>query len=71
MGLHEISPAQSLPFAFTVCPFPIDRLQKINDGGAWVAQLVEGPTLDLGSGNDPRVMELSPMWGSTLSMEPA
>ena len=36
-----------------------------------MAQLVEHPTLDFGSGCDPRVKGLSPMLGSTLSVEPA
>ena len=40
-------------------------------GGAWVAQLVGHPALDFSSGHDPRVMGLSPMSGSALSMEPA
>ena len=38
--------------------------------GTWVAQSVGQPTLDFGSGHDPRVMGSSPMSGSTLSMEP-
>ena len=36
-----------------------------------MAQLVEHPTLDLGSGQDPRVVGLSPVLGSALSGEPA
>ena len=36
-----------------------------------MAQSVECPTLDFGSGHDPRVVESSPGLGSTLSMEPA
>ena len=32
---------------------------------------LEHQTLDLGSGHDPRVMGLSLILGSTLSMEPA
>ena len=39
--------------------------------GAWVAQLVERPTSDFGSGHDPRVVGLSPVSGSALSVEPA
>ena len=39
--------------------------------GAWMVQLVEHPTLGLGSGHDPRVMGLSPVLDSTLSVEPA
>ena len=39
--------------------------------GTWVVQLVEHPTLDSGSGHDPRVMGSSPMLGSTLSVQPA
>ena len=39
-------------------------------GDAWVAQSVDCPTLDFGSGHDPRVMGSSPTWGSVLSMEP-
>ena len=37
--------------------------------GAWVVQSVERPTLDFGSGHDPRVAGSSPASGSTL--EPA
>ena len=35
--------------------------------GAWVAQLVECLTLGFSSGHDLKVMELSPVTGSTLS----
>ena len=44
---------------------------KITPGGAWVAQLLERPTLDFCSGHDPRVTGLSPASGSALNMEPA
>ena len=37
--------------------------------GAWVAQLVKHPTLDFNSGHDLRVLGLSPVSGSRLSME--
>ena len=36
-----------------------------------MAQSVQPPTLDFGSGHDPRVIESSPTLGSTLSVEPA
>ena len=36
-----------------------------------MTQSVELLTLDLGSGHDPRVMELSTASGSVLSVEPA
>ena len=36
---------------------------------AWVAPLVKCPTLDFGSGHDLRVVRLSPMLGSMLSVE--
>ena len=39
--------------------------------GTWVAQSVERPTLDFGSGHDPRVVGSSPASGSVLSMKPA
>ena len=39
--------------------------------GAWVTQSVEHQILDFGSGHDPRVVELSPVSGSKLSVEPA
>ena len=39
--------------------------------GAWVAQLVERPTLDLGSGLGLGVESSSSTLGSTLGMEPA
>ena len=38
--------------------------------GTWVPQLAECPTLEFGSGHDPRVMGLSPASGSVLSLEP-
>ena len=45
---------------------------KLNcGGGTWVAQSVECPTLDSGSGHDPRVVGSSPRLGSPLSVEPA
>ena len=44
---------------------------KVEGGSAWLAQSVECPTLDFGSGHDPRVVELSPVLGSVLNMEPA
>ena len=43
----------------------------VEQGGAWVAQLVECPTLDFGSGHDLRVMRSNPMSGCTLGMESA
>ena len=39
--------------------------------GLWVAQSGEHPTLDFGSGHDPRVVGWSPASCSTLSLEPA
>ena len=38
--------------------------------GAWVAQLVECPTPDFGSGHDLRVMGSSSTSGSMKGMEP-
>ena len=43
----------------------------LKSGGTWVAQPVECPTLDFGSGHDPRVVGQSSASGSVLSMEPA
>ena len=43
---------------------------KSSSRGAWVAQLVKCPTLDLSSGLDLRVMSSSPVLGSALGMEP-
>ena len=37
--------------------------------GAWVAQLVKRPTLDLSSGLDLRVMSSSSAMGSSLGVE--
>ena len=37
--------------------------------GAWVAQF--GQAFALGSGHDPRILGLSPAWGSLLCREPA
>ena len=42
-----------------------------DSSGTWVAQSVERPTLDFGSGHDSRVVKLSPASGSVLRMEPA
>lgn len=36
-----------------------------------MAQLIEHPTLDTGSGDDPRVVEWNPTSGSLLSVKPA
>ena len=47
------------------------KLRYITNRGAWVAHSAECPSLDFGSGHDPRVMGLSPMLGSVLSMKPA
>ena len=45
---------------------------KINTrGGAWVAQPVDGPTLDFGSGHDPGIVAPSPIAGLALGAEPA
>jgi len=47
------------------------RKKKQNNPGAWVAQLAEHPTLDFGWGGDLRILRLSPVSGSTLSVESA
>ena len=39
--------------------------------GAWIAQSVEHPTLDFGSGHDLSVVGSSPKWGFVLRVEPA
>ena len=39
--------------------------------GTGVVQLVEGPTLDVSSGHNPRVMASSPESSSVLSMQPS
>ena len=44
--------------------------RKVEERGAWETPLVN-PTLGFGSGRDPRVVGLSPVSGSALSMEPA
>ena len=38
--------------------------------GTWMAQSVDHPTLDFGSGYDLAVVRLRPMLGSVLSTEP-
>ena len=43
----------------------------LENGGTWVAQLVKCLTLDFDLGRDFTVVRLSPVWGSTLSVEPA
>ena len=42
---------------------------KYSFRGTWVAQWVEHPTLDFGSGHDLRVMRLSPKLGSTVRVK--
>ena len=44
---------------------------KVYTGSAWVAQLVEHPTLDFSSGHDLRVVGSSPESGSMLSRKAA
>ena len=39
--------------------------------GTWMAQSIKHPTLDFGSGHDPRDVRSSPMSGSVLGIEPA
>lgn len=43
---------------------------KTGARAAWVAQSAERPTLNFGSGHDPRVVGLSLESGSALNMEP-
>ena len=45
-------------------------LKIIYNEGTCVAQLVKPPTLDLSSGLGLRVVNSSPVFGSTLDMEP-
>ena len=73
----------SLPRAFSACPdlwfckpgtvllVALFQFQFFICGDAWVAQLVKHPTLDFGSGHDPRVVGSSPALDSVLSMKPA
>ena len=44
-------------------------LQKVIQGGTWVAQSVKRPTLGLGSGYELRVLGLSPALGSMPSVD--
>ena len=46
-------------------------IQSKKEWGTWVAQSVEHLTLDFCSGHDPRVIELRPMLGSAMSVEPS
>ena len=46
-------------FCFKYLSSPI-YLKKIKSRGTWVAQSVEHPTLDLGSGHDLTVHEIEP-----------
>ena len=59
----------------SACTMSIIQLMAINYfsyfEGACVAQSVEHLSPDFGSGQDLRVMRLSPVLGSTLSMESA
>ena len=50
-------------------PGKVDSITK--SWGPWVAQSVEGLTLDFDSGRDPKVMGSRPASGPVLSMEPA
>ena len=47
------------------------HIKGVSKGGTWVAQVVEHPTLDFSSGHDLRVVGLSPMSGSMLSVKSA
>ena len=46
-------------------------MKNTDSGGTWVAESVERPTLDFGSGHDPRVVGSGPSSGSVMSVEPA
>ena len=52
-------------------PFYARINKNVKNRGAWVAQLVERPTLDLSSGLDLRVVSPSPTLGSVLGIKPA
>lgn len=43
--------------------------KSVGSRGAWVALLVECPTLDFGAGQDLTIVGLSTILGSALSME--
>lgn len=49
----------------------LSQKKRVNDGGVWVAQSVERPTLDFGSGHDLRVVGLSLTLGSTVCVQSA
>ena len=57
----------------TLIPHLLMNSFKVNRfWGTWVAQLDKHHlTLDFGSGHNPRVVGLSPVLGSELSMDPA
>ena len=46
-----------------------DDTKSYLSGGAWMAELVKYPTLDLGSGLDFKVVRLSPEFGSLQGVE--
>ena len=50
----------------------VNTFKKVNLWGAWVAQVVEGPNLDFGSGHNLTVLEFkSCIWLCADSVEPA
>ena len=63
-NINEVSNVNRI--YLNLCLFKISKLQL---GAAWVAQSVECPTLDFGSGHDLKVMGLSFTSGSELSEE--
>ena len=62
---------QNLHAKRTTTPSAHTAYLKTLSWGAWVAQWVECPTLDFGSGHYPWVLGSSPTSGSVLSVEPA
>ena len=66
MAPNEVSWPQAQARQVTEACEPFGRKQVLGAGGAQSVQL---PTLDFGSGHDPRVMGSSPALGSALTVQ--
>ena len=69
--LSEISQRETNTIRFHLYVESKKQNKTKNMRSPWVAQSVEPPTPDFGSGHNPRAMGSSPMSGSVLSTETA
>ena len=71
--VHTVTPQLGLPEHYQEILVAFSHNLRYKDcGGAWVAQSVERPTLDFGSGHDLMVRGMEPcVWLCADSVEPA